>query len=201
VAFLSASVPGVAREPDATATEAMPARPARRRLGLAVGVVGAVASAGAIWGLAHRAAPRVPPSDLEPPRVSAAAAAPPVPVAAVAASVASPIAPPRRAQVRITPPSAAVDVDGLPSPVTRGSVEVTGDLGTVHRVHLKVGSREATTEVILAEDGARPRVVTLAAGRAPPDAAKPAAVLPAAPAPALAASANKPPPKFDTTFE
>jgi hypothetical protein len=107
----------------------------------------------------------------------------------------------RRAQVRVTPPTATVDVDGIPSTVTRGSVEVTGDLGTVHRIHLRAGSREATTEVILAEDGARPRAVTLTAGRAPTEAVKPAAAQPATPPPAPAASANKPPPKFDTTFE
>jgi hypothetical protein len=82
-------------------------------------------------------------------------------------------------------------------------VAVVGDLGSVHRVRVRAGGRDATVEVIVADDGARPRLVTLPDPRSAPPAAAPTAagkrnaIAPGAPAPSPAKSAAR----FDTQFE
>jgi hypothetical protein len=73
----------------------------------------------------------------------------------------------------------------------------------VHRVRLRVGGREVKVEVIVAEDGARPHVVTLPEppGAAPPSIRKaPSTHL----TPPQAPGSSKPAPsaaRFDTQFE
>jgi serine/threonine protein kinase len=160
-----------------------------------VGVAVAIAGA-AIWGIAHT-------SQTEPP--PAAASAPTV------ASIAQPAAPAPSSsvgnewhvQVRVIPPTATVDVDEVSAVVSDGSVDVVGDLGSVHKVHLRGSGRETTVEVIIAEDGARPHVVALPDPRAPVVATpRKTSLPPTQPAP----TATHPPPaksaaRFDTQFE
>jgi serine/threonine-protein kinase len=201
--ILSATVPGVSTDPDTTSATSplLSSRRGGRRSSFAVVVAGVVAVLGVSWAVARRSPP-------EPPR--RADAPPSVPVVAVAAAAAPPAtgtagsAPalasaPRQTQVRVSPATAAVEIDGVAVAVVGGKVDLTGDLGSVHRIHLRLGAQETTTEVTIAEDGARPSALALSAGHAPSAPPKPVAAVPppAAPPP----SANKPAPKFDTTFE
>jgi serine/threonine-protein kinase len=171
-----------------------------------VGVALAVAVA-VVWGVATQLREK----HVEPPPT--AASAPPVPSIAQSASPApssgsgsgsgSAADSERHVQVRVIPPTANVDVDDVNAAVNDGSVEVVGDLGSVHKVHVRGGGRETTVEVIVAEDGAHPHVVTLPDPRVPAVASpRKTGVASSPPAPA----ASQPPPaksatRFDTRFE
>ena len=161
------------------------------------GVALAVAAGMAIWGLSRRDHVESPP-----------AAASSTPIASItSASAATPAAATigRQVEVHVQPPNASVEVDDVAAVVTNGSVNVVGDLGSVHKIRLRAGAREATVEVIVAEDGARPRVASLSD---PHPAATPPASMPptsqrraspgqttSTPQPAKSAA------RFDTQFE
>ncbi|MGO8995936.1 MAG: serine/threonine-protein kinase [Polyangiaceae bacterium] len=154
-----------------------------------------------IWGLAHRAHVQQPAAassgPLSVPTDTAAAMAPAPPQTAGADAVG------RVVEVHVVPPTSSVEVDDVAATVKQGAVEVAGVLGSVHKVRLRSGGREATMEVIVSEDGARPRIVTLP----DPRSASPASVphrapglqgppgAQATPAPAKSAA------RFETQFE
>jgi eukaryotic-like serine/threonine-protein kinase len=92
-----------------------------------------------------------------------------------AAAVATTTAPPelplpamRSESVTIAPPTARVEIDGLPARVDNGEVVVQGPLGSVHRVHLSWSGGEMTKEVILTDEGPRPAQLGLAPKAAAP---------------------------------
>jgi serine/threonine-protein kinase len=163
-----------------------------RSLGTRVGLgaFALVAGVALVWGLTHR--------DGSP--ASAASAAPSAPTAAVAAAPAPPStgSPDRHAPLQILPPVDAVDVDSMPVTPDHGTVDLVGELGSVHKVHLRAGKNEATVEVVVTEDGARPRTVSLpGAHAAAPVPARRGGVAgqPTTPSPAKSAA------RFDTQFE
>lgn len=142
---------------------------------------------------------------------------PPLPVAALPAPTPTPtptpVAPPSAAapalktvRLTISPPSATVTIDGADAKVTDGTAEVTGTLGSVHRVEVSLNGRTTEGEVVVTEAGAIPAKITV--GVAVPKPAKPVASAgPAGPAPtggkpASAPTAKpKPPTQLDTKFE
>ncbi|HTQ43887.1 MAG TPA: serine/threonine-protein kinase [Polyangiaceae bacterium] len=159
-------------------------------VGVAVALAGAV-----VWGLAtHKSQVEAPPT---------AATAATVPSVAPSASPAPSSTGAWHVQVRVIPPNATVDVDDVNTVVSDGVVDVVGDLGSVHKVHLRGSGRETTVEVIVAEDGARPHTVAL------PDPRAGAAASPrktgVASSPPAPAATQAPPAKsatrFDTRFE
>jgi serine/threonine-protein kinase len=199
----SGATPPPASESDSTigsSTSSLrrPSTGPRSNRSMIAGVGVAVVLAGAVvWGLATQLRQR--PAEPSP----TAAAAPPVPSVAPSASPAPSSTGAWHVQVRVIPPTATVDVDEVSAVVTDGSVDVVGDLGSVHKVHLRGGGRETTVEVIVAEDGARPHIVAL------PDPRVGAVVSPrktgVAATPPAAAATQAPPAKsatrFDTRFE
>jgi serine/threonine-protein kinase len=98
-----------------------------------------------------------------------------VPVAALSS--------PRRVKVVVMPADATVEIEGQPVSAKNGLVEITGTLGSVHRVRVSKGKHESTTDVIVTEDGPSPPKVELVSATAKPTAAV-TAIPPAAPAPA-----------------
>lgn len=92
----------------------------------------------------------------------------------------------RSVKLVILPKDAKVEVGGAPVEVSDGLVEITGALGTVHKVRVTAGGESKLTEVVIAESGPVPAKVEIDA-KAPPPAptasASPAAHTAAAPAP------------------
>src|SRR5262249_37145361 len=80
---------------------------------------------------------------------------------------------------------AKVEVDGRPAPVTDGTAEVRGLLGTMHHVRVVKGSQEATAEVVITTQGPMPARVQIDASGA-----KAAGPSPSGTAVAAAASAK-----------
>jgi serine/threonine-protein kinase len=125
-------------------------------------------------------------------------AAPPPPT--VVATAARPMdTTPRRVKIVILPPDAIVELDGARALARSGILEVTGTLGSVHRIKLTKGKATTQVDIIMTEEGAMPPKVELlfgsAAARAsasaaaaslPPASAAPGALASAAPATALA---------------
>ncbi|MEP7122506.1 MAG: serine/threonine-protein kinase [Byssovorax sp.] len=76
---------------------------------------------------------------------------------------------PRTVRVVVIPAEATVEVDGAAIAPKDGLVEIHGALGSVHAVHVKAGDDEATTNVVVTEDGALPPKIELhpAAAKAP----------------------------------
>ncbi len=161
-----------------------------RTLRSKVGVVALalVACLAATWGIARRDHADAPRATAAPRAIELTAAAP---ASAVAPTV-------QHAPLQILPPVDAVEIDGVAAPLDHGAVDVTGDLGSVHKVRLRAAGREATVEVIVAEDGARPRVVSLPSMHGAPAASArkvPSSQASSQPSPAKSAA------RFDTQFE
>jgi serine/threonine-protein kinase len=64
--------------------------------------------------------------------------------------------------VQVSPDDASVEVDGAPAGVRGGAFEIAGALGSVHRVRVSKGDREAAADVFVTEKGAVPPRVDLA---------------------------------------
>ena len=79
----------------------------------------------------------------------------------VAASGSARPAQSRRANLVIFPLDAKVEVDGSPVTAQDGVVELTGALGSVHRVRLSRDGQEKSADVVLGEAGAEPPKVEL----------------------------------------
>ncbi|WP_437339364.1 protein kinase domain-containing protein [Sorangium sp. So ce394] len=100
----------------------------------------------------------------------------------------------RRVVLAVAPSDAAVEVDGVPAEVRGGLVEISGVLGSKHRVRLVRAGAERVEEVAVTEDGASPARLALdvpaaRASGAPPARPQP----PRRPAPAPAKEPSAPP--------
>ena len=101
----------------------------------------------------------------------------------------------RTVRVVIIPEGATVEVDGAAIAPKDGLVEIHGALGSVHAVHVKAGDDEATTNVVVTEDGALPPKIELHPASAKTPTAKTAPPLKGAlPIPK---SSSAPPPPSD----
>ncbi len=67
----------------------------------------------------------------------------------------------RRANLVIFPLDAVVEIDGARVPAQDGVVEVTGLIGSVHRVRVSKDGQERSADVVLGESGAEPPKVEL----------------------------------------
>jgi serine/threonine protein kinase len=192
--------PVAANEADSTLGSAMSSkrRPSMRPNSLAskIGttVLALAAGGAALWGLSRRDRAEV---------VHPAVAASPV-LSTIAPTSSPPAmtettAKERRVEVHVQPATAVIEVDDVAQVVRGGAVEIVGDLGSVHKVRLREGGREATVEVIVADDGARPHLVSLPDPRGAATASTRKTVSAQLPSP------PSPPPKsaarFDTQFE
>ncbi len=70
---------------------------------------------------------------------------------------------PRSVTVVVLPSTAKVEVDGVAAPVSEGVVEISGAVGSVHKVRVVSGETEKTVRVVVAETGAVPAKIELAA--------------------------------------
>ncbi|MFO0586873.1 MAG: serine/threonine-protein kinase [Polyangiaceae bacterium] len=68
---------------------------------------------------------------------------------------------PRSVTVVILPPNATVEVEGVPTKLTEGLLEIEGAVGSVHKVRVVSGSVEKTVRVVVAESGAVPPKIEL----------------------------------------
>lgn len=130
-----------------------PARPPR--LGIAAGV----ALLAGVAGVATYALRSHPPP--APPVAAVTAATPPPPdPEPTAAPTVAPEAP-RTVKLVILPEDATVEVDGAAVKAKNGIVDVTGDLGSVHHVHLAKDGADTTEDVVVTVAGALPAKVEL----------------------------------------
>ena len=83
---------------------------------------------------------------------------------------------PHTVRVMVNEVGASVEVDGVAAVILDGSVEVSGALGSVHKVKIVSGNRETVARVVITSDGALPAWVEL--GSVPLPTASPAASLP-----------------------
>lgn len=111
------------------------------------------------YALTHRNAPPPAPVTIAPATPQPTLAPTPTPVATPAPVDTSL----RRVKVVVIPDDALIDVEGKRVTVKKGDfLEITGTLGSVHRVHLQKGKSESDTDVIITLDGASPPKVELA---------------------------------------
>lgn len=122
------------------------------------------------------------------------------------APVVMPPPPPETRSVRVAvdPADAIVEVDGRATPVKDGTVELRGEVGSVHQVRVARGAQEAVTGVAITYLGAVPTTVRIEAAlpKGPlkhPGAAAAALSRPSAIKAAPASTPNDPPPA--TKFE
>jgi hypothetical protein len=71
-------------------------------------------------------------------------------------------------KLEVAPSGVSVEVDGVPSVVVGGAIDLQGTAGSMHMVRLVSGKREGTYPVLLTESGAVPRRVTLPLSPNPP---------------------------------
>jgi serine/threonine-protein kinase len=107
--------------------------------------------------------PAAPAPAASAPAASASAAA--APSAAPSATAAPTAAPPQDRTVKLVlvPGDVSAEVDGAPAKSKDGVIEVTGPLGSVHKVKLTKGKRETTGDVVVTEAGAMPPKLELEA--------------------------------------
>jgi serine/threonine-protein kinase len=134
-------------------------------------------------GLASRSGAPAPP-------VALVAPPPPMPAPSPPLEAKPDLLPSRTVRLVVLPVTARVEVDGARATVANGAVDLSGSLGSAHRVRLVSGGREKTVDVVIAETGASPPMVDLGPPKEPPPrAAKAVAV---APPPATAESKKNP---------
>ena len=121
------------------------------------GMLGGVALGGmALLGLGGLGAvklfaPAAPPAAVLAPIAAATPTIAPQPVPTAPAATRD-----RIVKLVVLPVDALVEIDGVPVPVKRGIVEVTGLLGSVHKVKLTLGKDEIVEDVVVTESGALP---------------------------------------------
>jgi eukaryotic-like serine/threonine-protein kinase len=134
----------------------------------AIGAMMIVATGGAamVWRTTRPAQDPLPvptlPATLE--LSHAAPALPPPEPQAPASAAAQPAAPPaeiRRATLLVSPADALVWVDGVHVKSSSGAVEISGKLGSQHKVVVLRAGREKSVSVVVSEDGVSPSKVTL----------------------------------------
>jgi serine/threonine-protein kinase len=97
----------------------------------------------------------------EPPRTPPPAVPTTAPVAAALAAPADSPLPLRRVKVVVIPSDALVEVEGKLVPNSKGIFEITGALGSIHRVRVYRGKSEIRTEVIVTDAGPSPPRIDL----------------------------------------
>ena len=148
------------------------ATPARSALMVVLGALLAIALGGA---LAYKLfAPPQP----QPAVAPSPSASPPAPGIAPPAE-----AKPRTVKLVILPDDAEVEVDGAGVKPTDGAVEITGPLGSVHKVRVASSGGEVVHDVVVSETGAVPAKLEAPAPK--PSATKPAVEKPAVPPPVV----------------
>jgi eukaryotic-like serine/threonine-protein kinase len=140
------------------------ARPPARSALIAVGAVAALALGG---GGAYQ---------LMRPRPEATLAQPSALISANAARPALEVKP-RTVRVVVLPDEAAVEVDGVGVKPNDGAIEITGAIGSVHKVKVTSAEGEALRDVVVSEEGAIPPKVEAPGARS--GAPKPSARVPA----------------------
>jgi serine/threonine-protein kinase len=96
---------------------------------------------------------------------------------------------PRTVELVILPDGATVEVDGVPAAVKDGVVDITGALGSVHKVRISAGGDETTGKVVVTESGALPAKMAL-----DPRSTTPASSAVPGPAPTLRPTGPRPGP-------
>jgi serine/threonine-protein kinase len=61
----------------------------------------------------------------------------------------------------VSPRTASVEIDGKPAPVSAGLVDVSGTMGSTHKVRVFVGKRQTVTDVAIVDTGIMPPRVSL----------------------------------------
>ena len=69
---------------------------------------------------------------------------------------------PATVQLFVLPAGASIEVDDKPAASKGGVVEITGALGSAHKVRVSLGADETTTEVFVTQKGAKPPTIVLA---------------------------------------
>lgn len=133
---------------------------------MGLGAVAVVAVAGGLWfsTRAHKTDVDVATPAIETaatPVLNAGPAVTPTVAASNGPAVEAPA--PLTVTVEILPPTASVEVDGVPTPVLDKFVTVSGLLGSVHSVHVvgPLRERELTRSVAITESGASPARLNL----------------------------------------
>jgi serine/threonine protein kinase len=179
--------PASAATNDAIVQNSMPPPPlvapsgggSRVALGLLAGVLLVAGGAGLYFGTRH-STPAAPIEALPTPPT---AVAPPPPTAILAPTSTAPTVAvagpadltPRRAKVVIMPADAAIEIEGEKATAKGGLLEITGTLGSVHRVRIFKGKNETTSDVIITEAGPSPPKIELTfGGPKPPSSSAPA---------------------------
>jgi serine/threonine protein kinase len=160
-------------------------RSTRSKVGVAL--LALAISGAAIWGMARLDHGSPPAATTSPP------------VATTAPASATTIV--RHVPLQVQSPADSIQVDGVTAALDHGSVDVSGELGSVHKVSLRGGGREVTVEVIITDDGARPRSVGLPTSTSPATAPAAAAHRSVSSQPSRAPQPAKSANRFDTQFE
>ena len=145
------------------AATAVPVRAKRRWIApLAFAVV---AAAGAVGFIAMRGpdATKDAPKDTRPAMAAPAAPTPAPPPPAPTPVVTAPQPQSKTVEVAIAPADATIEVDGTKATAPAGKLALTGTVGSVHHVHVEQAGRSTTADVVIAETGAVPSRVELAA--------------------------------------
>jgi len=197
----SPSSPSMTRGSFVTTSDEIPPKKPRRKWPFVLVALGGLAAGGVF------AYPKLHLVHVDKP----AEAAPPTtqPEEPKTADTSAPAAPPTAKQtvkVGITPANATVDVDGTPAKAESGFVTIEGAPGSVHKVKITQGGRDASFDVVLTDKGAYPSKVALpAAGAAVIAKPTPATPVtkPAAPTPTTKPTGTSTGSKsgFDSRFE
>lgn len=182
-------------------------RPQLQKSNLGLILVGAVLSVGIFGGVAYKLVggdgPEVPTAQAAaqpvekpaPTPVITAPAVAPTPPAQLTITPAEASAKLRTVKLVILPENAEVQVDGEQVKVKRGIIEISGTLGSVHKVKLTVGKKEIEEDVVVSDGGALPPKLELdmktASGRPRPTTGQAATT----------GTATNPNPKIEKTFE
>jgi hypothetical protein len=94
------------------------------------------------------------------------------PAAATAGAPVAADAKARTVKLVVLPKDAKIEVGGAPAEISDGVVEITGALGSVHKVRVTAGAASKVFEVVISENGPSPTKVEIepAAATAPPEA-------------------------------
>jgi serine/threonine-protein kinase len=176
--------------PDATASPMVQSQTGQQKssskLPIAIGAV-ALAALGGVGIYFATRPPALPPQAAVQTQPEAPPAPPPAPVPMVTAAPVETAAAPvstaaRRVRLVVLPADASVEIEGKPTPMKDGMIEISGSLGSVHRVRVFKGKNELTQDVIVTEVGASPPKVELKFGTLKPAGTAPAGTATSAPA-------------------
>ncbi len=144
--------------------------PAKKTVTVVGAFLAAAVVGGGIWYFAQGGdAPTQPaPQKSAPARTVASAAPTTAPTTAstvVKTATPAPAAKEKRVRVVVIPDDAKVEVEGKPTKIKNGILEIEGIAGSVHRVRVFKGKSETTADVVVTEAGALPPKIELQIGR------------------------------------